>query len=74
MYRSRRSPLFETSAAYLKFLHHKRRILFRNFKWKTGTGIMDLLVPITLSEVRERWVLRWNTNFGKWPWSNVDPA
>jgi hypothetical protein len=19
-----------------------------------------------LSEVRERWVLRWNTNFGKW--------
>jgi hypothetical protein len=36
-----------TSAAYLKFLHHKRRILFRNFKQKSGTRIINLLVPIT---------------------------
>ena len=26
-------------AAYLKFLHHKRRIRSRNFKWKSGTRI-----------------------------------
>src|SRR5579872_7133462 len=26
------------SAAHLKFLHHKRQILSRNFKWKSGTG------------------------------------
>jgi hypothetical protein len=35
------------SAAHLKFLHRKRQIPSRNFKWKTGTGIVDLLVPIT---------------------------
>jgi hypothetical protein len=35
------------SVAYLKFLHHKRRILSRNFKWKGGTRIMSLLVPMT---------------------------
>jgi hypothetical protein len=27
-----------TSAANLKFLHYKRQILFRNFKWRSGTG------------------------------------
>jgi hypothetical protein len=34
-------------AAHLKFLHHKRQILFRNFKWKDGTGIIGLLGPMT---------------------------
>jgi len=34
-------------AAHLKFLHDKRQILFRNFKWKGGTGIIGLLVPMT---------------------------
>jgi hypothetical protein len=32
------------SAAHLKFLHHKRQILSRNFKWKSGTRIINLLV------------------------------
>jgi len=27
-------------AAHLKFLHDKRQILFRNFKWKSGTRII----------------------------------
>jgi hypothetical protein len=27
----------EASAAHLKFLHHKRQIQSRNFKWKSGT-------------------------------------
>jgi hypothetical protein len=35
------------SAAHLKFLHLERRILSRNFKWKSGTRIIDLLVPMT---------------------------
>ena len=30
------------SAAHLKFLHHKRQILFRNFKWRSGTRIIGL--------------------------------
>src|SRR5579872_6440327 len=35
-------------AAHLKFLHDKRRILPRNFKWISGTGIHDCLpVPVT---------------------------
>ena len=29
-----------TSAAYLKFLHHKRRIRSRNFKQESGTRII----------------------------------
>ena len=29
-----------TSATHLKFLHHKRQIPFRNFKWKSGTRII----------------------------------
>jgi hypothetical protein len=28
-----------TSAAHLKFLHYKQRILSRNFKWESGTRI-----------------------------------
>jgi hypothetical protein len=34
-------------AAHLKFLRHKRRIPNRNFKWKGGSWIMNLPVPIT---------------------------
>jgi hypothetical protein len=36
-----------TSAACLKFLHHKRRIRSRNFKQKSGTRLIFLLVPMT---------------------------
>jgi hypothetical protein len=36
-----------TSAAHLKFLHRVRRILFGNFKWKSGSRIKSLLVPVT---------------------------
>jgi hypothetical protein len=32
IYRPLFEPARQASAAYLKFLHHKRRILFRNFK------------------------------------------
>jgi hypothetical protein len=35
------------SAAHLKFLQHKRQIPFRNFKWKSGTRFIGLLVPMT---------------------------
>jgi hypothetical protein len=28
----------------LKFLHRKRQIPFRNFKWKSGTRVIGLLV------------------------------
>src|SRR6266436_812160 len=34
-----------TSAAYLKFLQQSRRGSFRNFKSKSGTRIIKLLVP-----------------------------
>src|ERR1700761_6957667 len=34
-------------AAHLKFLHRKRQIPSRNFKWKSGARIAGLLVPIT---------------------------
>jgi hypothetical protein len=30
------------SAAHLKFLHRKRQIPFRNFKWKSGTTVYRL--------------------------------
>jgi hypothetical protein len=30
--------------AHLKFRHPKRQIPFRNFKWKSGTGFIGLLV------------------------------
>src|SRR5579864_2224474 len=40
-----RSP-FLASAAYLTFLHHLRQILSRNVKWKSGTRIISLLVPM----------------------------
>ena len=35
------------SAAHLKFLPRKRQIPSRNFKWKSGTGIIILLVPMS---------------------------
>jgi hypothetical protein len=36
-----------TSAAHLKFLRRKLQIPFGNFKWKSGTGIIVLRVPMT---------------------------
>jgi hypothetical protein len=41
------SSLGRLVTAYLKFLLHKRRIRFRNFKWESGTRIVNLPVPIT---------------------------
>ena len=35
------------SAAHLKFLHHKRQIPFKNFKRKSDTRFIGLLVPMT---------------------------
>src|SRR2546425_5511748 len=37
-----------TSAADLKFLHRLRQTHFRNFKSKSGTRIINLLVPLLL--------------------------
>src|SRR5207237_5203169 len=37
-----------TSAADLKFLHRPRQTHFRNFKSKSGTRIICLLVPLLL--------------------------
>ena len=31
-----------SGVADLKFLHHKRPIPFRNFKWRSGTGMIGL--------------------------------
>src|SRR5262249_20594613 len=36
-----------TSAADLKFLHHVPRVHLRNFKSKSGTRIVELLVPFS---------------------------
>jgi hypothetical protein len=33
--------------AHLKFLRRKRRILFRNFRWKGGMGAIGALVRST---------------------------
>jgi hypothetical protein len=32
---------YPASAAHLKFLHRERRTPFRNFKWKSGTRIIN---------------------------------
>jgi len=40
-------PIRDTSVAHLKFLHRKLQIPPRNFKWKSDTRVIDLLVPIT---------------------------
>src|SRR5436189_3046962 len=40
----------ETSAADLKFLQHLPRPRRRNFKSKSGTGIISLLVPFLFSK------------------------
>src|SRR5256886_7714469 len=42
-----------TSAADLKFLHRLRQTLFRNFKSKSGTRIICLLVPLLLPKRSE---------------------
>src|SRR5438128_11741386 len=43
-----RVSLTNTSAADLKFLHRLRQSHFRNFKSKSGTRIICLLVPLLL--------------------------
>src|SRR3989442_9230107 len=43
-----RAPRKRASAADLKFLHRLRQTHFRNFKSKSGTRIVNLLVPLLL--------------------------
>src|SRR6266498_2262078 len=43
-----RTRLARPSAADLKFLHRLRQTHFRNFKSKSGTRIINLLVPLLL--------------------------
>src|SRR2546422_9913481 len=45
---ARSMPCGATSAADLKFLHRLRQTHFRNFKSKSGTRIINLLVPLLL--------------------------
>src|SRR5436309_11755470 len=52
-----------TSAADLKFLHRLRQTHFRNFKSKSGTRIINLLVPLCFRSSCQR-VPRCITNFG----------
>src|SRR5256885_7580104 len=52
-----------TSAADLKFLQQSRRGSFRNFKSKSGTRIINLLVPLCFRSSCQR-VLQCITNFG----------
>src|SRR6266436_3624391 len=42
------APGKRSSAADLKFLHRLRQTHFRNFKSKSGTRIINLLVPLLL--------------------------
>src|SRR5258708_430465 len=51
-----------TSAADLKFLHHVPRVRLRNFKSKSGTRIIELLVPFGFRSSYPR-VPRCITNF-----------
>src|SRR2546425_9446948 len=53
----------EASAADLKFLQQSRRGSFRNFKSKSGTRIINLLVPLCFRSSCQR-VLQCITNFG----------
>jgi hypothetical protein len=39
------SPIIAIGAARLKFLDRKRRIPSSDFKWKSGTEIIDLPAP-----------------------------
>src|SRR5437870_10291488 len=52
-----------TSAADLKFLQRLRHTHFRNFKSKSGTRIINLLVPLCFRSSCQR-VPRCITNFG----------
>ena len=51
-----------SSAADLKFLHRVPRVRLSNFKAKSGTRIIELLVPLVF-EVRTRVCPRCITNF-----------
>ena len=42
--------IHRTSAADLKFLHHLPRVRARNFRSKSGTRIIELLVPFSFSK------------------------
>jgi flagellar hook-length control protein FliK len=53
------------SAADLKFLHRLRQTHFRNFKSKSGTRIICLLVPCCFRSSCQR-VPQCITNFGSW--------
>src|SRR5207244_8988797 len=57
------SPIWNTSAADLKFLQQSRRGSFRNFKSKSGTRIINLLVPLCFRSSCQR-VPQCITNFG----------
>ena len=61
------------SAADLKFLQQSRRGSFRNFKSKSGTRIINLLVPLCFRSSCQR-VPQCITNFGSGalvrPWIN----
>src|SRR5579872_6985940 len=55
---------FQPSAAYLKFLRHPPRVQPGTSKKKSGTRIVDLLVPFAFRSSCKR-MLRCTTNFGK---------
>jgi hypothetical protein len=50
----------------LKFLQHKRRIRPGTSNGKAALASIKFASAHDFSEVRERWVLRCSTNFGKW--------
>ena len=58
-----RNPARGASAADLKFLQHLQQAQLRNFKSKSGTRIIELLVPLCFRSSCQR-VLRCITNFG----------
>ncbi len=59
------SPGFWLQAAYLKFGLAMRRISSEPFNEAAYTRI-DMFASAHYFPVRERWVLRFSTNFGKW--------
>jgi hypothetical protein len=59
------SAPYLASAAYLKFLHHKRRFDPGTSNRKAALESIGLLVPIIFRS-SWKWVLQRNTNFGKW--------
>src|SRR2546430_5689830 len=62
-----------TSAADLKFLQQSWQGSFRNFKSKSGTRIINLLVPLCFRSSRQR-VPQCITNFGSGALADSDLA